>query len=156
MGEFGLFAKAIEEKIWTVLVEALVNQRSLKMMYRRFDSKIAKRYVINPYHIANLQGEWYVFGIEDESDDIRQYSIARIQSCEITNSIFEFPHGFDPKKLLSRAFGRLAAGSEIHKVRLRFDKDLSDWVILRFGSDPWSTLITSCGLLSRRNGLRLL
>ena len=123
-------SKPVDEKIWNTVIECLLQQRSLKMTYRSFHAKTAKPYVINPYHVANLQGEWYVFGT-DGDDDVRQYAMPRIQSAELTNSTFDIPKSFDPKKLLSGAFGRFAAGNQIYKVKLMFDADVADWVTER-------------------------
>ncbi len=58
-------AKPINEKVWTTLVRGLLALRTLKIVYRTFDGGAdeVKESRIAPYHIANLQGEWYVFSV---------------------------------------------------------------------------------------------
>jgi hypothetical protein len=51
-------------------------------LYRPFDKARAdkgKESRLNPYHIANLQGEWYVFGVHAGHTDVRQFAMARIE-----------------------------------------------------------------------------
>ena len=97
------------------------------MKYHAFEAKEAREQVLAPYHIANLQGEWYVLGSSDTHPGIRQFAMARIKSAVLCEKPFEFPPDFDPEKLVSRTFSRFV-GVESHAIRLLFDKEVAPWV----------------------------
>ena len=79
--------------------------------------------------MANLQGEWYLFGKIEGEDRVRQFSIGRIQSVKLTDKSFEMPADFDPSTLLANTFGRFVLNDHNHSVRLLFDKDVAGWVL---------------------------
>ena len=101
------------------------------MKYRSMEAAKTKERKINPYHIASLQGEWYVFAFDHLSGDLRQFAIPRIQDATLTEERFEIPADFDPDKFLSVTFGRFALGEPVETVKLLFDKDVAPWVLER-------------------------
>lgn len=130
----GTTAKPVDAGVWQMVVRAVLRQETLSIRYRPFDAEKTepgKMSRINPYHIANLQGEWYVFGVHAGHDDVRQFSMARIEKAVSTGDRFTLPSDFDPEKLLASVFGRFAGGDEVHNVRLLFSKDVARWVTER-------------------------
>ena len=77
-----------------------------------------KESLIDPYHVANLKGEWYLFGVHTGQTEIRQFSMARIERATVTPRSFELPPGFDPDTLLADTFGRFACAKRSHQIRL--------------------------------------
>jgi len=124
-------AKPVDEKTWTTLVRGLLNQRSVKISYRAMEAKEAKDRIIDPYHIANLAGEWYAFAWCHRQDMVIQFAIPRIQRARLLDETFAIPGDFDPRKLLSTTFGRFASTDKIQRVRLLFDKEVAPWVLER-------------------------
>lgn len=55
-------AKKIDPKVWMTVVRGVMENRTLSIRYRRFEAQARpdKRSLVNSYHLANLQGEWYV------------------------------------------------------------------------------------------------
>ena len=124
-------AKPIDEKIWVQIVRGLLTQRKVKMTYQAFESTAAKAWLFSPYHMANLQGEWYAFGTTESGDMVVQFSLARIISANITDIPFTIPDGFDSKTLLAGAFGRFTSGGQPKTIRLLFNKEIAAWVLER-------------------------
>ena len=140
--------KTIDEKIWSTVVAALLAQQTVRIAYRPFESSAPKKdktSEICPYHIANLQGEWYVFAVHRGHGDIRQFALARIEKATLTKHRFELPPDFDPEELLKSTFGRYVGTDKPQTVKLLFDKDIADWVTER----QWHPAQT---LKRRRNG----
>ena len=139
-------AKPVDHEIWAILVRGLLHQQSVHMKYRAMNASQIKERVINPYHIANLQGEWYVFAYDHLAKELRQFAIPRIQIAKLTADHFEIPADFDPNKFLSVTFGRFAhGGTKAYTVKLLFDKEVAPWVLER----QWSGKQT---LKQRTNG----
>ncbi len=124
-------SKPLDEKVWICLVRGLLTQKRIRMKYRSFKAPKARERLFSPYHVANLQGEWYAFGTADDDSEVRQYSMARIKEPVLTEKPFELPDDFDPEKLLGKAFGRMAVGEKLYRIRLLFDKEVADWVTER-------------------------
>ena len=124
-------SKPVNEKIWVTIVRGLQTQRMVKMKYGSFESGEAKIRILSPYHIANLQGEWYVFGPTVDTGEIRQFSLARIKSASLTNKPFDIPATFDSDKMLQNTFGRFALGNNVQTITLLFDKEIAPWVLER-------------------------
>lgn len=124
-------AKPIDEKIWTTVVRGLLQQRTLEISYRSFQAPRATKRKMDPYHIANLQGEWYVFAWCHRADMLLQFSIPRIQKVALLQKTFQLPDDFDPEPLIQSAFGRFAGEGKLHTVRLLFDKEVAPWVLER-------------------------
>ena len=123
-------SKPIDEKIWTILVRGLLHQRSVKITYRAMEAKETKERTIDPYHIANLSGEWYVFAWCHRSEQLLQFAIPRIQKAALTDATFVVPDDFDPKEMLSATFSRFTLAKP-RKVRLLFDNEIAPWVLER-------------------------
>lgn len=123
-------AKPIDERVWSTVVRGLLARRTLKIVYRTFDGGVAegKESRIDPYHIANLQGEWYVFGVHHGHDDVRQFAMGRIIKAGLTDKPFTVPPSFDPAELLEGTFARYAGDGEVKTVRILFDKEVAGWI----------------------------
>jgi proteasome accessory factor B len=123
--------KPIDENIWTCLVRGLLTQTVVKMVYRSFEAQTSKAVQLSPYHIANLQGEWYVFGFSDVHGELRQFAMPRVEKATLTEKHFDLPADFDPAEMLAKTFGRFVLGESTHAVRLLFDKEIAPWVLER-------------------------
>ncbi len=124
-------ARAVTPENWAAVIRGLCEQKSLKMFYRKAEvtvSEPAKESLFNPYHVANLQGEWYMFGVYAGQTDVRQFSMARIEKATVTAAAFTVPADFDSEKLLADTFGRFSGQHDSHKVRLLFSKEAAQWV----------------------------
>jgi proteasome accessory factor B len=125
-------AKPVDHDIWTVIVRGLLHQRSVQMKYRAMETDEATERQIDPYHIANLQGEWHVFAHDHSAEELRQFAIPRMQTAKLTENRFEVPADFDPDQFLSVTFGRFAISWEKpHEVKLLFEREVTPWVIER-------------------------
>ncbi|MEI7879689.1 MAG: WYL domain-containing protein [bacterium] len=120
--------RAIDMETWSTVVRGLVGQKWLSLVYRSPEKGITPGRMVAPLHMANLQGEWYLFGKVEGEDRVRQFSIGRIQSVKLTAKSFEMPADFDAETLLANTFGRFA-GNHSHTVRLLFDKEVAVWVL---------------------------
>jgi proteasome accessory factor B len=124
-------ARPVTPENWMAVIRGLCEQRTLLMCYRTADmtpEEAPKESRVNPLHVANLQGEWYLFGTHEGKTDIRQFSMARIERATVTSSAFQIPAGFNPKNLLADTFGRFAGACKAHTVRLLFSQSAARWV----------------------------
>ncbi|MCE9614889.1 MAG: WYL domain-containing protein [Lentisphaerae bacterium] len=124
-------ARPIQERSWIALVRGVQNHRMVRFTYRSLETGKAKERVVMPYHIANLQGEWYAFGPEVAGAEIRQFSIARMEKATLTKLPFTVPADFNPETMLAHTFGRFVIAAKPQTVQLLFDKEIVPWVLER-------------------------
>jgi len=135
--------RAIDMTTWATVVRGLLHQKMLRMTYKAVKDGATQRQIA-PLHMANLQGEWYLFGKADGEDLIRQFALGRIQKVSLTEKAFVMPPEFDAGKLLANTFGRFV-GNHSHTIKLLFKKDVAEWVLEK----QWSPKQV---IRKRRNG----
>ncbi|MCE9612809.1 MAG: WYL domain-containing protein [Lentisphaerae bacterium] len=124
-------ARPVDEAIWVSVVRGLQYRLKLRMRYRTIRAPESRERELSPFHIANLQGDWYVFGWDSLRESVRQFAMSRIQSCTVTTTPFDVPVDFDPQKLLAHTFSRFSMGPTNHKVKLLFDAEVAESVLDR-------------------------
>jgi len=114
-------------EIFDVLAKATANHRQLELAYRKPGSKQTEPRIVDPYHLANINGEWFLFAFDHLRRDIRTFVPARIQSAEPTGKTFSRPAKFSVEKILRDSFG-VVSGSGEHHVTVRFDAYAADYI----------------------------
>src|SRR4029077_5844891 len=75
-------------KIFDALAKATAKHRQLELAYRKPGSKQTEPRVVDPYHLANINGEWFLFAFDHLRRDIRTFVPARIHSAQPTGQTF--------------------------------------------------------------------
>ena len=97
------------------------------MTYRKPGRKETEPRVVDPYHLANINGEWFLFAHCHLRNDIRTFVPARILEVKPTGQVFVRPHKFSLEKRLRDSFGVLAGQGEFDVV-IRFDELAADYI----------------------------
>jgi len=118
----------VKNEIWTIAARAMINRNTLAVKYQRPDDPEPHDFSLNPYHLANLQGEWYIFGTAGNDIEVKQYALSRMVKAELTGKIFIVPEDFDPAIFVKSAFGRFAVPEKVYDIRLLFDREAAEWV----------------------------
>lgn len=109
------------------LAQATARCEQLRILYRKPGQKKAEERVIDPYHVANVNGEWYLFAYDYLRNDVRTFSPARVLRIEKTGVKFPRNEGFSVQQELQNSFG-IHAGTEKIRVVIRFDEFVADYI----------------------------
>jgi predicted DNA-binding transcriptional regulator YafY len=109
------------------LARAAARCEQLKIAYRKPGQKKAEDRVIDPYHLANVNGEWYLFAYDHLRQDVRTFSPMRVLRIEKTGTTFPRNDAFSVQEQLRNSFG-IHAGTKKVKVVLRFDEQVADYI----------------------------
>ncbi len=120
-------ALPIKNEIWTKTVRGLLQQRMLEIRYRSRDNTAR----VIPLHLANLQGDWYLFVQYEGFDNFRQLALSRILSVKLLRGRISPSRPFDVAKEIGESFSRFAGDNAPFEVKLRFDKEAADEVTAR-------------------------
>jgi predicted DNA-binding transcriptional regulator YafY len=109
------------------LAKATTAHQQLRLSYRKPGERQPQPRVVDPYHLANINGEWFLFAYDHLRKDIRTFVPARIKTIEYTGQTFERRRGFSLEKRLQGSFG-VQSGTGEFDVVIRFGERVSDYV----------------------------
>jgi predicted DNA-binding transcriptional regulator YafY len=113
--------------VFDTLAKATAARRRLALDYRKPGQRAPERRVVDPYHLANINGEWFLFAYDHGRKDVRTFAPARILSAKETGRSFPRPQKFSLEKRLRDSFGVHSAEGEFD-VCLRFDASVADYI----------------------------
>jgi proteasome accessory factor B len=116
----------LDLKVFDVLAKAVAQRQQLEFSYRK-PGHMAEPRIVDPYHLANINGEWFLFAFDHTRKDIRTFAPARIESAQPTGKIFERTEKFSLEKRLRDSFG-VHAGEGKFEVVLRFTPRAADYI----------------------------
>ncbi len=114
-------------EIFDALAKATAHRRQIEMTYRKVGKRETETRIIDPYHLANINGEWYLFAYDHDRKDIRTFAPVRIQSVKPTGQIFERPEKFSLEKRLRDSFG-VHSGEGEFDVVIQFNPRVADLI----------------------------
>lgn len=113
------------------LAEAVMMRRQVQITYHTQYRDETNRRVVDPYHLRNVGGEWYLVAFCHQRKALRIFMVGRIKSIKRTGRHFRLPEGFNANSYLAGAFGIIAdpdRGPAPYSIALRFDRWASRYV----------------------------
>ena len=114
-------------EIFDALAKATAQHRQLLLTYRKPGQKGTEPRLVDPYHLANINGEWFLFAYCHLRKDIRTFVPARIAEAKHTGKTFARPQKFSLEKRLRDSFGVMSGRGE-YDVVVRFDELVADYI----------------------------
>ena len=114
-------------EIFDALAKATASRRQLELTYRKAGNREGETRVVDPYHLANINGEWYLFAFDHARKDIRTFVPARVSAVKQTGKTFPRPQKFSLEKRLRDSFG-VHSGEGRFEVLLRFNERVADYI----------------------------
>lgn len=113
--------------VFDQLARATSNREQLEILYKKPGQDAPDCRRIDPYHLANINGEWFLFAYDHLRKDMRTFAPGRIQSIRNTGQKFSRAHSFSLDRRLRDSFG-VRSGQGNYDVVLRFEKSVADYV----------------------------
>jgi proteasome accessory factor B len=114
-------------ELFDTLAKATTRRDQLEIRYRKPGRREAELRMIDPYHLANINGEWYLFAYDHLRKDLRTFVPARVQSVRATGRKFERPARFSLESRLRNSFS-VHSGDGEYLVAIRFDARVADFI----------------------------
>jgi proteasome accessory factor B len=109
------------------LSKAAAQRAQLQLTYRKPGQRATELRVVDPYHLANINGEWFLFAWCHLRQDIRTFVPARIKAVEPTGRTFSRPQKFSLEKRLRDSFG-VQSGQGSFEVVIHFNELVADYI----------------------------
>jgi predicted DNA-binding transcriptional regulator YafY len=117
----------VKLETFDLLAKAAGQRKQLQLTYRKPGRRETELRVVDPYHLANINGEWFLFAWCHLRQDIRTFVPARILAVEATGQTFARPQKFSLEKRLRDSFG-VQSGQGSFEVVLRFNELAADYI----------------------------
>jgi len=116
----------IRPGIWEKVAEAIRLSRRIRILYCTPGSEPASR-DLDPYHGVRFEGDWYVVGHCHLRNEIRTFSLARMENVALLKESFRIPDDFDFTRLSGSHFGVHWSDNE-YQVKIRFDQGVAGYI----------------------------
>lgn len=117
----------LELKTFDLLARAVAQRQQLEMDYRKPGAAKPEARIVDPYHLANINGEWFLFAFDQGRKDFRKFVPARIRGIKPTGKVFERSKKFSLEKQLRDSFG-VHSGEGEFDVVVRFSARAADFI----------------------------
>ena len=114
-------------EIFDALAKAAARRQQIELVYRKPGQAQPEQRLVDPYHLANINGEWYLFAYDHARQDIRTFVPARMQYVKLTGRTFARPQKFSLEKRLRGSFG-IVSGEGEYEVLIRFNARVADYI----------------------------
>ena len=117
----------VDLKIFDLLAKATAGRKQLEVTYRKPGQAQPEQRVIDPYHLANINGEWFLFAYDHLRKALRTFVPGRIKAVRTTGRLFVPSQRFSLEERLRDSFG-VHSGQGRFDVVLRFKPAVADYV----------------------------
>lgn len=113
--------------IMETLFRAAQEREQLRLSYKKPGAKQPEERVVDPYHVANVNGDWYLFAFDHGRKAIRTFAPVRILKAVSTGKTFARPTRFQLDQQLRDSFGVHSREGEFDVV-IQFEESVSDYI----------------------------
>ena len=114
-------------KLFAQVGHAIQKKLRMEMEYFTASTKEVKWRTVNPLHLRNHLGDWYLIGWDHFRAEIRDFHCGRIQQLKVSEETFVPPEDFDQKTYFESGFSMIRGGAE-YDVEIIFDEYQARWM----------------------------
>jgi predicted DNA-binding transcriptional regulator YafY len=103
-----------------LLLRAVRDGQQLELNYWSASRDETRRRIVDPYHLAAIDGDWYMIGYCHLREDVRMFAPARIRDLRETGERFDRPDDFRADDYLDAGFRKMRGAGPPQTIRLRF------------------------------------
>lgn len=113
-------ASAADLELFEDVSKAVLRCVEISFRYRKLRSRDFEMRLVQPYHLASIENQWYLFGHDLERGQLRTFALPRMRDVRLTSTRFHRPADFSIGKLLRGSFGA-HSGKRKYRIKLEFD-----------------------------------
>jgi len=102
------------------LSKAVLRSLEIVFEYKKLGSSRYEQRRVQPYHLACIENQWYLFAFDLVRNQLRTFVLSRMRTVQLTTTKFKRPADFEISKHLGASFG-VFTGKGHYKIRLQFD-----------------------------------
>lgn len=107
------------------LLEAIRNRCTVKFIYKKFTDSISKEHKVEPYHLKEYNGRWYLLAMMHRG--LTTYALDRMENIKVGSDTFKRDKSIDPKQGFMNQIGISWGNEKPVDVRLLFTKTQANY-----------------------------
>jgi proteasome accessory factor B len=113
-------ASSADLELFEEVSKAVLRSLEISFKYRKLRSSNYENRIVQPYHLASVENQWYLFAHDLERGQLRTFALPRMRDVRLTSRRFHRPADFSISKILRGSFGA-HSGKKKYRIRLQFD-----------------------------------
>lgn len=97
------------QEFLTDIIDAMKKGSIITITYQNYWHNTSHVFDVEPYCVKLFKQRWYVIGRTPYYDQVRIYSLDRINEISLTNKKFQMPKSFNPTEYFEDSFGIIVA-----------------------------------------------
>jgi predicted DNA-binding transcriptional regulator YafY len=118
---------SVNTQLLTELHRAVQGQLQVRMRYYTASRDDWSERTVNPHHLYNMRGDWYLFAYDQMRAEMRNFHLGRVEWWQVLAEGFERVPNFSPGEWMRSAF-QTERGGEPQDVEIRFDAYQARWI----------------------------
>jgi len=120
----------IMPEVWETVSSGLRQSRQLELLHRKAGAAEPVKRVVDPYHIVNYRGEWYLVGLCHRRNEVLRFAMSRIRSVSLLDTEYLIPHDFEFSAFMGSNFGIMTGETE-YPVSIEFSEAQAPYILER-------------------------
>lgn len=117
----------LDESTLKLAIKAALEKRVLNFQYKKPNTPNPQARTVNPYHVTNYLGKWYLLAWDHQRKAMRTFLLARATALEVQTQTFELPSDFSADDYLWSSFGIWSKSGD-HAVTIRIKPSIVDYI----------------------------
>ena len=117
----------IRPDVWEAVSRGLRQRNSLRILHRKAGAGEDVERTVDPYHIVNFRGEWYLVAWCHLRKSVLRFALSRIHRASLLNTQYEIPGDFNFNSFIGSSFGIMTEETE-HRVRILFYREQAPYI----------------------------
>jgi predicted DNA-binding transcriptional regulator YafY len=110
------------------LQRAIRERRQLELLYYTASRDATCRRTVDPYHLASIDGDWYLVAYCHLREDIRMFVPGRIREMGETGNAFQRPADFQIGDYLDAGFRKVRGSGKPQTIFFKFNSEAARYV----------------------------
>lgn len=120
-------APNVKTQLLVEMHRAIQNQLQVRMRYYTASRNEWGERTVNPHHIYNMRGDWYLFAYDQSRQEMRNFHLGRVGWWQVLGEGFERVPNFSAGDWMRNAF-QYERGGDPQDVAIQFDAYQSAWI----------------------------
>ncbi len=112
----------VDEALFAPLGQAVLEQQAVTFDYRKSPDESAEQRHVEPYHLAAINGVWYLAAMDLDRGAMRTFALNRMSALTPLKRHFKRPEDFSPDAYFGDSFGPFRGDDEAMTVRIAFKR----------------------------------
>jgi len=114
-------------EVFNTVAASLRDRRALRIRYYTQSRGVETERLVEPYHIHNHKGDWYLVAYCHRRKQVRSFLMSRIRQANPTDRRYHIPESFDIGAYIHQGFGIEKGGPRLN-VGIWFDAHEAPWI----------------------------